>query len=64
MYKFEKNKLSPNFSGYFTEVDSIHSYNTRQKVGTNLFVPRMLSKLGQKALLFKGVEISLPTLEN
>jgi len=55
MYKFKKNKLPPIFSGYFTELDSILSYNTRQKVGSNLFVPRMLSKLGQKSLLFTGV---------
>jgi len=35
---------------------SVYNYNTRLKVGSNLFVPRMLSKLGQKALLLKGVK--------
>jgi len=46
MYKFEKNKLPSNFSGYYSELDSIHIHNTKQKVGSNLFVPRMLSKMG------------------
>ena len=57
MYKFNKNKLLPNFSQYCASLDCIHDYHTRQKTSSSLFLPRMLTKMGQKALLFKGVQI-------
>ena len=31
MYKFENNSLPIFFDNYFTKLDSIHLYNTRQK---------------------------------
>ena len=50
MFKFY-NKMLPNlFDSYFTELDSIHSYNTRQKSTNEFFLYRARTKMGKKKL--------------
>jgi len=56
MHKYTKNKLLPNFTHYYNDLNSIHEYNTQQKE-SNFFLPRTKSKFGQKALFFVGVKI-------
>ena len=56
MYKYFNKKLPSNFVNYFTDLNSIHRYDTRQKTNLKLYLPRTRTKFGQKALLFSGIK--------
>ena len=56
MYKFENNSLPIFFNNYFTKLDSIHSYNTRQKKQNRYFFPRFSTNFGKNTLHYLGLQ--------
>ena len=48
MYKFENGLLPISFNNYFTNLKSIHSYNTRYKVKSKFFLPGFRTNYGKK----------------
>ena len=54
MYKFENNSLPIFFNNYFTKLDSIHSYNTRQKNKTDIFFQNLAQVLAKTHYIILG----------
>ena len=50
MFKFYNKMLPNSFDSYFTKLDSIHSYNTRQKSTNEFFHYRARTEMGKKKL--------------
>ena len=57
MYKFENGLLPISFNNYFTNLKSIHPYNTRYKVKSKFFLPRFRTNYGKKTLQYVGIQI-------
>ena len=57
MYKFENGLLPISFNNYFTNLKSIHPYNTRYKVKSKFFLPRFRRNYGKKTLQYVGIQI-------
>ena len=49
MFKYNNRLLPPSFNNYFTKLDVIHHYNTRQKVTSEFFQPFIASETGKKS---------------
>ena len=56
MYKFVNNSLLIFFDNYFTNLDLIHSYNTRQKKQNKYFFPRFNTNFGKNTLHYLGLQ--------
>ena len=54
MYKFENNSLPIFFNNYFTKLDSIHSYKTRQKNKTDIFFQDLAQILAKTLYIILG----------
>ena len=50
MFKFYNKMLPNSFDSYFTKLDSIHSYNIRQKHTNEFFYYRARTEMGKKKL--------------
>ena len=50
MYKFNNKMLPESFNNYFTKLDDVHKYKTRQKHRNEFFQFYIASKTGQKSL--------------
>ena len=57
MFKYNNRLLPPSFNNYFTKLDVIHHYNTRQKVTSEFFQPFIASEAGKKSLQHIGLKI-------
>ena len=57
MFKYNNRLLPPSFNNYFTKLDVIHHYNTRQKVTSEFFQPFIASETGKKSLQHIGLKI-------
>ena len=57
MHKFKQDCLPCVFNFFFTKLDNIHSYNTRQKTSQEYIVPRKRLATAQKSLAYIGVKI-------
>ena len=49
MFKYNNRLLPPSFNSYFTKLDVIHHYNTRQDVTSEFFQPFIASETGEKS---------------
>ena len=58
MIKFYNKMLPNSFDSYFTKLNSIHSYNTRQKSTNEFFHYRARTEMGKKtsSYLLKSLE--------
>ena len=56
MYKFENNSLPIFFNNYFTQLDSIHSYNSCQKKQNRYFFSRCSTNFGKNTLHYLGLQ--------
>ena len=56
MYKFENGLLPISFNNYFTNLESIHLYNTRYKAKSKFFLPRFRSNYGKKTFQYVGIQ--------
>ena len=50
MFKFNNNMLPSSFDNYFTRLDEVHNYNTRQKMRNEYFQTYIGSENGKKTL--------------
>ena len=50
MYKYENHKLPSSIDNYFTKLESIHNYSTRQKTAGGFFYRQINSEFGRKRL--------------
>ena len=57
IYKFENNSLPIFSDNYFTNLDSIHLYNTCQKKKNKYFFPRLSTNFGKNTLHFLGLQM-------
>ena len=57
MFKYNNRLLPPSFNIYFTKLDVIHRYNTRQKVTSEIFQPFITSETGKKSFQHIGLKI-------
>ena len=57
MFKYNNRLLPPSSNNYFTKLDVIHYYNTRQKVTSEFFQPFFASETGKKSLQHIGLKI-------
>ena len=57
MLKYNNRLLPPSFNNYFTKLNVIHHYNTRQKVTSEFFQPSIASETGKKFLQHIGLKI-------
>ena len=57
MFKYNNRLLPPSFNNYFTKLDVIHHYNTRQKGTSEFFQPFIASETGKKSLQYIGLKI-------
>ena len=56
MFRFKYDLLPNVFSKYFSERNSIHSYNTRNTSKGNYFLPRKQRTVGLRTLKYRGVK--------
>ena len=54
MYKYNNHLLPPSFHNYFTKLDVIHHYNTRQQLTSKVLQPFIASETGKKSLQHIG----------
>ena len=57
MYRFENNLLPVSFKKYFTNLDCIHAYDTRNKHKSKYFLPRYQTNYGKKSLQYFGIKL-------
>ena len=63
MFKYNNRLLPPSYNNYFTKLDIIHRYNTRQKVTSEFFQPFIASETGKKSFQLIGLKIWKNILE-
>ena len=56
MCKYHHRLLPPSFNNYFTKLDAIHYYNTRQNVTSKFFQPFIASEAGKTSLQHFGLK--------
>ena len=57
MFKYNNRLLPPSFNNYFTKLDEVHHYNTRQKVTSEFFQPFVALETGKKSFQHIGLKI-------
>ena len=57
IFKFNNQKLPDFFNNYFTELDNIHNYNTRQKSRAEFFQCSVASESKRKTLYYIDLKV-------
>ena len=57
MFKCNNQMLPDFFSNYFTKLDNVHIYNTRQKIRAELFQYSIASQSSRKTLYHIGLKV-------
>ena len=57
MFKFNNQMLLDFFNNYFTKLDNVHNYNTRQKTRAEFFQYFVASESRRKALHYIGLKV-------
>ena len=58
MFKFDNQMLPDFFNNYFTKLDIVHNYNTRQKTPAEFFQYSVASESRRKILHYIGLKVS------
>ena len=57
MLKFNNQMLPDFFNNYFTKLDYVHNYNTRQKTRVEIFRYTVASELSRKTLSYRFLKV-------